>query len=144
VFTFVADPAPLVTSLARPGENITGLTTLAAELSGKRLELIKEALPGISRVAYLWNSANPTATHFFKETERLSPQFGIQLHPLAVEGPDELPNALKVAKEKRAGALFVWEDALLLPHRARIRRWRQRSGCRRPPSTENSRRPGDY
>src|SRR5262249_38829166 len=53
VFTWVADPAGLVASLARPGGNITGLTTLAAELSGKRLELIKEALPGISRVAYL-------------------------------------------------------------------------------------------
>ena len=73
VFTYVADPAGLVASLSRPGGNITGLTTLAAELSGKRLELIKEALPGISRVAYLWNSANPTATRVFRETERASP-----------------------------------------------------------------------
>ena len=68
VFTFVADPAPLVASLARPGGNITGLTTITAELSGKRLELLKEALPGISRVAFLWNSANPTATRIFRET----------------------------------------------------------------------------
>jgi putative ABC transport system substrate-binding protein len=120
VFTFVADPAPLVASLSRPGGNITGLTTLAAELSLKRLELLKEALPGISRVAYLWNSANPTATHFFKETERASPQLGIQLYPLGVQRPDEFPNAFKVATAKRAGGLFVWEDALLLPHRTRI------------------------
>ncbi len=122
VFTFVADPAPLVASLARPGGNITGLTTLAAELSGKRLELLKEALPGLSRVAYLWNSANPTATHFFRETERASPRLGIQLYPLGVRGrgPDEFQNAFKLATGKRAGGLFVWEDAVLLPHRTRI------------------------
>jgi len=120
VFTYVADPAGLVASLSRPGGNITGLTTLAAELSGKRLELIKETLPGISRVAYLWNSANPTATRVFKETEGASPQFGIQLEPLKVQGPDEFQNAFKVATRKGAGVLFVWEDAVLLPHRTRI------------------------
>ena len=59
VFTYVADPAALVASLARPGGNITGLTTLAAELSGKRLELIKEALPGISRVALTLDFCQP-------------------------------------------------------------------------------------
>jgi putative tryptophan/tyrosine transport system substrate-binding protein len=120
VFTYVADPGGLVASLARPGGNITGLTTLAAELSGKRLELIKEALPGISRVAWLWNSANPTATRVFRETERASPQLGIQLQPLKVQGPDEFQNAFKVATGKHAGVLFVWEDAVLLPHRTRI------------------------
>jgi putative ABC transport system substrate-binding protein len=120
VFTYVADPVGLVASLARPGGNITGLTTLAAELSEKRLELLKEALPGISRVAYLWNSDNPTATRVFRETERASPQFGIQLQPLKVQGPDEFQNAFKVASGKRAGVLFVWEDAVLLPHRTRI------------------------
>jgi putative ABC transport system substrate-binding protein len=120
VFTYVADPAPLVASLARPGANITGLTTLAAELNIKRLELIKEAVPGLSRVAYLWNSANPTATHFFKETERASSRVAIQLHPMGVKGPDELSNAFKLAMEKRSGAVFVWEDILLLPHRTRI------------------------
>jgi ABC-type uncharacterized transport system substrate-binding protein len=99
---------------------MTGLTTLAAELSVKRLELLKEALPGLSRVASLWNSANPTATHTFKEAERASLRVGIQLQPLTVQGPDELPTALKGATGKRAGALFVWEDALLLPHRTRI------------------------
>ena len=120
VFTYVADPAGLVASLSRPGGNITGLTTLAAELSGKRLELIKETLPGISRVAYLWNSANPTATRVFRETEGASPQFGIQLEPLKVQGPDEFQNAFKVATKKGAGVLFVWEDAMLLPHRTHI------------------------
>ena len=95
VFTYVADPAGLVASLARPGGNITGLTTLAAELSGKRLELLKEALPGISRVAWLWNSANPTATRVFRETERVSPQLGIQLLPLGVQIPTSSKTHLK-------------------------------------------------
>jgi putative tryptophan/tyrosine transport system substrate-binding protein len=120
VFTYVADPAGLVASLARPGGNVTGPTTLAADLSGKRLELIKEALPGVSRVAYLWTSANSTATRVFRETERASSQLGIQLQPLKVQGPDEFQNAFKVATGKRVGLLFVWEDAVLLPHRTRI------------------------
>jgi len=120
VFTYVADPTPLVASLARPGGNVTGLTTLAAELSVKRLELLKEALPGLSRVAYMWAPANPTATRFFKEAERAGPRLGIQLHPLPIRGPEELTGAIKGAVAKRAGGLFVWEDALLLPHRGRI------------------------
>jgi ABC-type uncharacterized transport system substrate-binding protein len=120
VFTYVADPAGLVTSLARPGGNITGLSTLAADLSEKRLELLKEALPGLSRVAYLWNSANSTATRVFRETELASPRLGIQLHPLEVRGPDEFQSAFKLATGKRAGVLLVWEDAVLLIHRARI------------------------
>jgi putative ABC transport system substrate-binding protein len=86
----------------------------------KRLELIKEALPGVSRVAYMWDPSNPTATRFFKEAERASPQLGIQLHPLPIRNADELPAALKGAVARRAGGLFVWEDALLLPLRRRI------------------------
>ena len=120
VFTYVAYPAPLVASLARPGGNITGLTTLAEELSGKRLELLKETLPGISRVAVLWNSNNPIPARQFREMERAGPQLGIRLHPLGVRGPDELPNAFKVAAQERAGALFVIEEAVLLQHRTRI------------------------
>ncbi len=65
VFTWVADPLSLVASLARPGENITGLTTMTGELSPKRLEILKETLPGLSRVAVLWNSSNPTAGRVF-------------------------------------------------------------------------------
>ena len=110
----------LIDSLARPGGNITGFTDIAHDLAGKRLELIKETLPGISRVAYLWNLANPTATRVFRETERASPQLGMQLQPLKVQGPDNFQNAFKVAIAQRAGVLFVWEDAVLLPHRTRI------------------------
>src|SRR5713226_305631 len=120
VFTYVADPAALVASLARPGGNITGLTTLAEELSGKRLELLNEALPGISRVAVLWNPASPTNTRVFRETESASRQLGMRLQPLEVRGPDELQNAFKVATRERAGALFVIEDLVMSSHRTRI------------------------
>jgi putative tryptophan/tyrosine transport system substrate-binding protein len=120
VFTYVADPTDVVASLAHPGGNVTGLTTLAAELSAKRLELIKETLPGISRVAYLWSSTNPTATSIFTEAERASPRFGIRLQPLKVQGPDEFEKAFKLATNRSARVIFVWEDAVLLPHRTRI------------------------
>ena len=120
VFTFVAEPVDLVPSLAQPGGNITGLTTLTAELSAKRLELIKEALPGTSRVAFLWNSANLIGTRGFKETERASRPLGIQLYALGLKGPDELQTAFKAASRERVGALFVWEDAVLIHLRTRV------------------------
>ena len=72
VFTWVADPLSLVASLARPGENITGLTTMTGELSPKRLEILKETLPGLSRVAVLWNSGNPTAGRVFIDMDEAS------------------------------------------------------------------------
>ena len=120
VFTFVADPVDLVPSLVQPDGNITGLTTLTAELSAKRLELLKEALPGTSRVAFLWNSANLIGTRGFKETERASLPLGIRLYALGIKGPDELPNAFKAASRERVGVLFVWEDAVLIHHRTRV------------------------
>jgi putative tryptophan/tyrosine transport system substrate-binding protein len=107
VFTYVADPTPLVASLAHPGGNTTGLTTLAAELGVKRLELIKEALPGVSRIGYMWDPSNATATRLFKEAERASPQLGIQLLPLQIHKPDDLPTALKGAVARRASGRIV-------------------------------------
>jgi ABC-type uncharacterized transport system substrate-binding protein len=120
VFTFVAEPVDLVPSLARPGGNITGLTTLASELSAKRLALLKEALPGISRVAFLWNSANLIGTRGFKETERAGLPLGIHLYALGLKEPDELQGAFKSASRERVGAIFVWEDAVLIHHRTRV------------------------
>jgi ABC-type uncharacterized transport system substrate-binding protein len=121
VFTWVADPTGgLVDSLARPGANITGLTTFVTELSGKRLELLKQAVPGVSRVSVLWNSASSIATQVAKEMEGAGPQLGIQIHALGVRSPGELPKAFESAARNRAGALFVIEETLLLPHRTRI------------------------
>jgi putative ABC transport system substrate-binding protein len=120
VFTWVADPLDLVVSLARPGGNITGLTSIATDLSGKRLELLKEALSGVSRVGILWNSTNPTATRVFKEMEEAGPRLGVRIHPLAVRDPDELQKAFGVATKERAGAVFVIEEAVMASYRTRV------------------------
>jgi len=120
VFTWVADPLELVASLARPGGNITGLTTIAVDLSGKRLELLKETLPGISQVGILWNSANPTATRVFTEMEEASLRLGVRIHPMGVRDPDELQKAFKVATRERVGGLFVIEEAVMASYRTRV------------------------
>jgi putative ABC transport system substrate-binding protein len=120
VFTWVANPLSLVTNLARPAANITGLTSNTTELSGKRVELLKDILRGIPRIAVLWNSANPLATQVFKEMEGASTQLGVQVYPMGVRGYSELEDAFKAAARARASALFVIEEGSLLPHRARI------------------------
>ena len=120
VFTWVADPIELVASLARPGGNITGLTTLAQDLSGKRLELLKEALPGVSRVGVLWNSANSTATRVFKEMEEAGPRLGVRIHPMGVRDLDELQKAFEAVIKERVGGLFVIEEAVMASYRTRV------------------------
>ena len=96
------------------------MTTITADLSGKRLELLKEVLPGVSRVAVLWHSDNPVPARLFKDMENASPQLGIRLHSLGVRGPDELQKAFDVAARERIGALFVIEEAVIASYRARI------------------------
>jgi len=120
VFTWVADPLDLVQSLAHPGANITGLTSVTADLSAKRLELIKEIIPGLSRMAVLWNSGNPTATRLFKDMERASSQFGVRLQPLGVQSRDELEKAFETAVRDRAGAVFVFEEAVMASYRTHV------------------------
>jgi len=120
VFTWVADPLSLVTNLARPGGNLTGLTTMTTELSGKRLDLFKAVLPGAPRIAVLWNSANPVATSVFREMESPGARLGVRLHPMGVRSSAELEDAFKEAVRARTSALFVIEDGTLFPHRARI------------------------
>jgi ABC-type uncharacterized transport system substrate-binding protein len=121
VFAWVAEPTRgLVVSLARPGANVTGLTTFVTELSGKRLQLLKQAVPDVSRVSILWNSASSAATRVAKEMDGEGPRLGIHIHALSVRSPDELPKAFESAARNRSGALFVIEETLLLPHRTRI------------------------
>jgi putative ABC transport system substrate-binding protein len=120
VFTWVADPLELVASLAQPGGNVTGLTTIAWDLSGKRLELLKEALPGVSRVGVLWNAANPTATRVFREMEESGQRLGVRIHPMGVRDPDELQKAFEVATKGRVGGLFVIEEAVMASYRPRV------------------------
>ncbi len=110
----------LVASLARPGGNITGLTLMASELSGKRLELLKTVVPRVSRIAVLLNPAAAVVPALMKETEVGARVLGIQLLPLEVRGPDDLESVFQAAIKGRAGALITVDDALIFTHRTRI------------------------
>jgi putative ABC transport system substrate-binding protein len=105
------DPDPVgngfVTNLARPGGNITGFSSLIADLSGKRLELLKEILPKLSRVAVLGNSANAGNGTQLRETERAAEAFKMQLQYLDILGPKDIETAFREANKGRADAVFV-------------------------------------
>jgi len=109
VMIATVDPVALglVDSFAHPGGNVTGLTTLIRDLSGKRLELLKEALPGISRVGVLWDAANEGATISFKQYEATGPALKIQLQSLEVRGPNpDLEGAFQAAA--RDARMRLW------------------------------------
>jgi putative ABC transport system substrate-binding protein len=110
----------LVASLARPGGNVTGLSLMAPDLGGKRLELLKEILPGISRVAILWNAANPYPALVFRETQDAARTLRIELQSLEVRGPGDLDSALDAAIRNRVDALITVEDPLTVTHRKQI------------------------
>lgn len=104
-----------VASLARPGGNVTGVANLSAELSGKRLELLKDVLPKLSRVAVLWNPDAPGPTLGFKELESAAKLVDVPLESLRVHGPKEFETAFKTAKE-RASGLIVIQDVMTVSH----------------------------
>jgi ABC-type uncharacterized transport system substrate-binding protein len=122
VFTQVADPVAegIVASLARPGGNITGLSQMGSEMAGKRLELLREAFPKISRVAVLWPSASQATLARFKETQRTAKAMGLQVQSLEVKKSGEFEGAFSAATMGRADALIVLQSALINTHRARI------------------------
>jgi putative ABC transport system substrate-binding protein len=122
VVTLVADLVGpgYVASFARPGGNITGLTTLSPELSTKRLELLKTAFPKVSRVAILWNPNNAGNVAVFKETEVAARVLTIQLLSLDVRRAYDFEGAFLAALRARADALIAVGDVLLVTHRARI------------------------
>jgi putative tryptophan/tyrosine transport system substrate-binding protein len=109
VFAQDGDPVAsgFVASLARPGGNITGLSTLAPELSGKRLELLKEIVPRLSRVAVLGNSTNPANAQVLKETELAAGVFGVKLQYLDVLDPKDIETAFRAASKGRADAVLM-------------------------------------
>ena len=118
-----ADPvaAGIVDSLAHPGGNITGLTRLTRELGGKRLELLKESVPRITRVAVLWNANGVALDIAFKEYESAAQVLKIQLQSLGVQGPNpDFEGEFQAAAKKRAHALIVITDALLSRHSKQI------------------------
>jgi putative tryptophan/tyrosine transport system substrate-binding protein len=109
----------LVSSLARPGGNATGLTFLAPELDGKRLELLKEAFPKVTRVAFLWRVPSARAD-LFKEAEAVAKTLGLRLQSVGVRGPDDFESAFKTARSGGTEALIVISNPLSNTHRARI------------------------
>ena len=110
----------LVASLARPGGNVTGMSLMAPDLGAKRLEMLKEILPQVSRVGILWNAANPYSALVFKATENAAPTLGIQLQSIEVQSPNDIDTDLPTATQQRIGALITVEDPLTFSHRKRI------------------------
>jgi putative ABC transport system substrate-binding protein len=110
----------LVASLARPGGNVTGNTILSPDLNGKRLELIRQLVPGISRIAVLANPMNPIAAVDLKAAKAAASGLGVSLHVLEVRNQNDFDRAFKAATGSGAGALLVFADPLMLAHRARI------------------------
>jgi ABC-type uncharacterized transport system substrate-binding protein len=113
--SLAADPIEtgLIASLARPGGNITGMTEMAAHLGGKRLELLKETMPGLALVAVFWNPPNPAYGPVLRELEAAAPLLRLKLQRLEVRVPEDFEGALKAAVRQRAGALFVPGDPLV-------------------------------
>lgn len=111
----------LVSSLARPGGNVTGLTFFSPELAPKRLELLKEAIPGVSRVAVLWNPDGPAKVQEFKSIEAAARSLALDLQSLEVRAPDpDIEGAFRAAAAWRAGVLLVLGNPLTLAHRTKI------------------------
>ena len=115
------DPDPVrngfVASLARPGGNITGLSTLQPELSGKRLELLKEIVPTLSRVAVLGTSTNASNAQSLRETEVAAEALAVKLQYLDVRGPKDIEAAFQAARKERADAVLVLGGPVLASRR---------------------------
>ena len=110
----------LVVSLARPGNNITGQTIIAPDVTGKRLELLREVIPALARVAVLWNPNNPVSVPELKETQAAARSLGLQLQSLGVSNPDEFRTAFSSMTKARADALVVLSDAMFFGERKQI------------------------
>jgi putative ABC transport system substrate-binding protein len=114
VMASAGDPvrSGLVSSLAHPGGNVTGLTVLGPGLAAKRLELLREAVPNMSRVAFLWNPANPDQKFSFKEVQAGAQALGLRLHSVEARNREELEQGLADMKQGRPSALLMTADGL--------------------------------
>jgi putative ABC transport system substrate-binding protein len=110
----------LVASLAHPGGNVTGTSLMAPDLGGKRLQLLKELLPELPRVAVLWNAANPYSAVVFKETAGAARTLGVELQSLETREPADIDGALEAAMGQHADALITVEDPLTIDLRKKI------------------------
>jgi ABC-type uncharacterized transport system substrate-binding protein len=122
VMAIATDPvgAGLIASLGRPGGNVTGLANLDAELSGKRLEILKAAVPALARVAVLRNPANPAHRAALREAEAAAHALGVRVQLVDVRGPGEFSTAFSAMKRERAGGLVLFADSMFGTYRARI------------------------
>jgi len=122
VMTNDADPVAegFVASLARPGGNITGLSTLAPEISGKQLEILKEVVPRLSRVAVLGNSTEPSYAPILKELELAAGALKVMLQYLDVQNPKDIETAFRDARKGRAEAVLVLPSPVLTSHRTQV------------------------
>src|SRR5262245_39683606 len=113
--------AGIVASLARPGGNVTGLSDSTVDVSTKRLELLKEIVPKLTRVAILWNPINPTNPLQLKDTQAAAPALGITVYTVEVNGVDDFDRAFAAIKKGGAGGLLVPGDPMLGTEGERIR-----------------------
>jgi putative ABC transport system substrate-binding protein len=122
VFVAPGDAAEtgLVTNLARPGGNVTGISDTATELSAKRLGLLKEAVPTARRVAVIWNENDPAMRLRYGEIEKAARVLRVTIEPLALRDPSDIDAALSTMTQHRPDAVFVVSDALTSAHRRRI------------------------
>jgi putative tryptophan/tyrosine transport system substrate-binding protein len=122
VMTAVIDPVAtrLVAGLGRPGGNVTGLSMMAPEVVGKQLQLLRELLPKVVRVAVLWNPANAGDGPQLREAKTAARALGVQLQPLEARDPSEIDRAFAAMTREHAGALLVLVDAMLIDNRTRI------------------------
>src|SRR5439155_2527219 len=109
-----------VASLAQPGGNITGLSLFSPELSGKRLELLKEIVAGVSRIAVLWDPDDPPAVLSMKETETAAQALGLTIHAVEARRADDFDAAFAAATQVRSQALVVLPAAIMIIYSARI------------------------
>src|SRR5262245_7371114 len=130
IFVQVADMAgsDLVQSLARPGGNVTGLVSNTRELSGKRLELLKEAVPHVTTIGILRDS-NPTAGLIFRDMDVASRQLGLHLTDLVIRSRDEVQRAIEDGAKHHVGALFVIDGVTIAAAQCRSSNSRTRSVC---------------
>jgi len=122
VFAGISDPVGtgLVSSLARPGGNITGLSTMAPDLDGKRLELLKEAFPKVARVAFLWVPSRTTGNLLLTEMEAAAKALGLKLQSLEVRSLEDFASALARAKREGAQALITTPHSLIITQQRQV------------------------
>ena len=122
VMTLVADPVESghIASLARPGGNITGLSLQLPDIAAKRLQLLRDFVPGVSRVGILWNSASPITPPQFRAAQAAAQILGIQLESLGVRAPDDFERAFQAASRRGTGALLILDDFFLTRHLTQI------------------------